>query len=290
MKTYLLIRFRFRFGTEANFFKSNFYQINKEQNNNQMPPDSDGLRTIGCRLNRIVPDETHFKLIQEAVLNVHKATIFASELLNIHIRRLLEKDVDVDLKDCFSANWVLNVYNEVTYSTRKVKVVPELQASRLMMPTFDLPDRSGIQQCLLYDARNLVSVAATNVWMHFHKRVLSHVRRKFALTTEEYNAMTKEEHKVRKLALMQVATDMCKNPSDAYQSPISYHSWVAKERDNIGLNDAVQDWKDKPLLYHLKVKPHRFVRCMYVMSKEKEEQQAGSFALYPMRRSKRNSR
>ena len=52
-----------------------------------MPPDSDGLRTIGCRLERIVPDKTQFELIQEAVLNVHKATIFASELLNIHIRR-----------------------------------------------------------------------------------------------------------------------------------------------------------------------------------------------------------
>jgi hypothetical protein len=146
------------------------------------------------------------------------------------------------------------------------------------MPTFHPPDRRGIQQCLLYDARNLVTVAATNVWIHFHKRVLSHVRRKFALTEEEYKAMTKEERKARKLALMQVATDV-------YQSPTSYHSWVAKERDNIGLNDAVEDWKDKQLLYHLKVKPHRFVRCMYVMSKEKEEQEAGSFALYPLRRS-----
>jgi hypothetical protein len=164
-----------------------------------------------------VPDKTHLELIQEAVLNVHKATIFAAELLNIHIRRLLQQDIDVDLKDCFSANWVLNVYNEVTYSTRKVKIVPELQMSRLVMPAFDPPDRSGIQQCLLYDARNLVTVAATNVWIHFHKRVLSRVRRKFALTREEYDAMTKEERKARKLTLMQVATDVCKNPSDAYQ-------------------------------------------------------------------------
>ena len=69
------------------------------------------------------------------------------------------------------------------------------------------------------------------------------------MTREEYDAMTKEERNARKLALMQVATDVCKNPSDANQSPISYHSWVEKERDIIGLNDAVQDWKDKPLLY-----------------------------------------
>ena len=104
-----------------------------------MPPDSDGLRTIGCRLARIVPNKTHFELIQEAVFNVHKATIFASELLNIHVRRLLLENIDADLKDCFSANWVLNVYNEVTYSTRKVKAVTELQN----IPTHDACLRSS---------------------------------------------------------------------------------------------------------------------------------------------------
>ena len=82
-----------------------------------------------------------------------------------------------------------------------------------MMPSFDPPDRSGIQQCLLYDARNLVTVAATNVWMHFHKRVLTHVRRKLALTKKDYDAMTKEERKAIKLTLMQVAADICKNES-----------------------------------------------------------------------------
>ena len=70
-----------------------------------------------------------------------RATIFATELLNLHIRRLLEADIHADLKDCFSANWVLNAYNEVTYSGRKVKVVPELQdTKRQFMPPFDPPD------------------------------------------------------------------------------------------------------------------------------------------------------
>jgi len=31
------------------------------------------------------------------------------------------------------------------------------------MRLFDPPDRCGVQQCLLYDARNLVTVASTNV-------------------------------------------------------------------------------------------------------------------------------
>lgn len=158
-----------------------------------MPPDSDGLRTIGCALKTIIPDKTHLELMQGAVLNVHKATIFASELLNLHIRRLLENDTGADLKECFSANWVLNVYNEVTHSGRSVKSIRDLCETKLLMPPFDPPDRCGIQQCLLYDTRNLVTVASSNVWMHFHKRVQSHVKRKFTLPREEFDAQSKEE-------------------------------------------------------------------------------------------------
>ena len=129
-------------------------------------------------LAKLIPDAEHLDLIRGAVTRVHKATIFATELLNLHIRRLLEADINADLKDYFSANWVLNAYNEVTYSGRKVKVVPELHdTKRQFMPPFDLPDRSGVQQCLLYDARNLVTVASTNVWMHFQQRVQTDVKR-----------------------------------------------------------------------------------------------------------------
>ena len=98
---------------------------------------------------KLIPDARHLDLIRQAVVKVHKATIFATELLNLHIRRLLEEDINADLKDCFSANWVLNAYNEVTYSGRKVKVVSELQETkRQCMPPFDPPDRSGVQQCI----------------------------------------------------------------------------------------------------------------------------------------------
>ena len=93
-----------------------------------MPPTSDGnIRTVGCSVSKLVPDAEHLGIIREAVTRVHKANIFATELLNLHIRRLLETDIDANLKDCFTANWVLNAYNEVTYSGRKVKVIPELQ-------------------------------------------------------------------------------------------------------------------------------------------------------------------
>jgi hypothetical protein len=107
-----------------------------------MPPTSDGcVRTVGCALAKLIPNAEHLDLIRGAVARVHKATIFATELLNLHIRRLLVADIHADLKDCFSANWVLNAYNVVTYSGRKVKVVPELQdTKRQFMPPFDPPD------------------------------------------------------------------------------------------------------------------------------------------------------
>jgi len=252
-----------------------------------MPPTSDGcVRTVGCALVKLIPNAEHLDLIRGAVTRVHKATILATELLNLHIRRLLVVDIHADLKDCFSANWVLNAYNEVTYSGRKVKVVPELQdTKRQFMPPFDPPDRSGVQQCLLYDARNLVTVASANVWMHFQQRVQTHVKRAFQLDEKQYVALSKDEKRVRKLELLQVAADLCRLPTRAYQSPLQYHEWIASERARLCIDDAVGNWGDKPLLYHLKARPDRFVRSMYLMSRDKEANGGAAFALYPLRRS-----
>mgnify|MGYP006078798379 CR=1 FL=1 len=36
----------------------------------------------------------------------------------MHIRRMLDNDTSADLRCCFSANWVLHAYNEVTSTKR----------------------------------------------------------------------------------------------------------------------------------------------------------------------------
>lgn len=252
-----------------------------------MPPASDGdeIRTVGCSLVKLVPDPAHLHKIRGAVAATHKATILASELLNMHVRRLLDSNADADLSHCFNATWLLNAYNEVTVGKRKVKVDLALRATRdACMPPFFPPDRTGATQCMLYDARNLVTVAATSVWMHFTKRVLSHVRRVFALGDEEYKALTKDQKRHRKLELMQVAGDLCRQPDATLQSPPSRHAWVASERARLGIDAAVGDWKGKPLLYHLKAKPHRFLKCMRIMSMEREASGGKAFSLYPVRR------
>lgn len=253
-----------------------------------MPPTSDGysVRTVGCALVKLVPDPAHLQKIRDAVATTHKATILASELLNLHIRRMLDNDPTVDLSCCFHANWVSNAYNEVTYTLRKGgKFDAALRTTReACMPAFLPPPRGATQQCLQYDARNLVTVAATNVWMHFSKRVLSHVRTKFALGEEAYRALRKDQRRHRKLEFMQVANDICRIPGTDHQSPVARHAWVAAERARIGIDVAVGDWKGKQLLYHLKAKPHRFLNCMRIMSAEKESAGHKAFGLYPIRR------
>ena len=48
-----------------------------------MPPESDGanIRTVGCNLEKLVPDKKHLDKIKDAVDRVHRATFYATELL-----------------------------------------------------------------------------------------------------------------------------------------------------------------------------------------------------------------
>lgn len=113
----------------------------------------------------------------------------------------------------------------------------------------------------------------------------THVKRTFQLDEKQYDALSKDEKRVRKLDLLQVVADLCRLPTHAYQSPLQYHEWIASERARLCIDDAVGNWGDKPLLYHLKAHPDRFVRSMCLMSRDNETSGGAAFALYPLRRS-----
>ena len=60
--------------------------VRRENNLFQMPPTSDGkesIRTVACSLEKLIPDASHLDKIRHAVAVTHKATILASELLNV---------------------------------------------------------------------------------------------------------------------------------------------------------------------------------------------------------------
>ena len=62
-----------------------------------MPPTSDGeIRTVGCSLEKLIPDPEHLEKIRAAIAAIHKATILVSELLNMHLRKTLASDPEAD--------------------------------------------------------------------------------------------------------------------------------------------------------------------------------------------------
>ena len=251
-----------------------------------MPPESDGanIRTVGCNLEKLIPDKKHLDKIKDAVDRVHRATFYATELLNIHLRVQLRDGKC--LKQFFQANWILNAFNEVTSinGTPRVHVDENLRESVRLMPSFEPPSRGGIQQCILYECKNIVTVASNNVWMHFQKRVLTHVRARLHIERDEFLKLDEASRRAHKLEVLQVSSDVCRNTKKPYTSPQKYHEWIEWERKHLGIDDAVREWGDKPLLYHLKTKPHSFIRSLFVMSKESEDRGGKSFALFPLRR------
>ena len=248
-----------------------------------MAPDP-GTYTVGCSFEKVVPDETHKSIIRDAVTRVHRATILATELLNLHVRRCIEDHGGQGLESVLTDNWLMNAYNEVTHGA-KTKVHEGLRYTKDMcMPTFETVNRKGLTQILCYECRNLSTVASNNVWMHFHTRVLAYVRHNFRLNESNYKGLSKDERRHRKLHLLQVAEDLTRLPSEELRSPSHFHPWIRDHRDSLGIDTAVGEWNGKVLLYHLKCHPERFIPAMHTMSTAIESTGGRSFSLFPLRR------
>jgi hypothetical protein len=257
-----------------------------------MAPDPGGQTgpaeyTVRAALRKAVPDAGHLAAIRDAVVRVHRCTYHATELLNLYVRCRLENDDGAGLDQIFSQNWLLNAYYCVSDGKRTAKTDPAVLSvfDNYMKDTFVPPSREGLTQALIYECINLTAVGSTNVWMHFRKRVLAHVRTQFAVEEAEYKLLTKDQRRARKLALMQVVDDLCCRPGEARRSPAEYHDWVTTERTRLGIDAAVGDWKDKPLLYHLKAKPQNFLKATHLMSLDQHTSGRKAFALFPLRRS-----
>ena len=243
------------------------------------------VRTVGVNFEKLIPDAAHASAIRGAVERVHRCTLLATELLNLYVRDRLQHHDGTGLQLVCDANWLLNAYNEVTHGRAKTKTSSELRATRdAHMPAFAAVDRAGLTQILAYECRNLAAVAATNIVRHFRRRLLSHVRRVFAVSDAEIAALSKDERRARRLRLMQVADDLARSPSEAKRSPADDHAWVASERARLCIDAAVGGWDNKPLEYHLKAHPQRFLKAMHLMTAEREADGRSAFALFPLRR------
>ena len=260
--------------------------------NSKMAPDPGGREnteyTVACAAKKAIPDADHLTVIRDAVLRVHNCTMAATELLNLYVRDRIENHGGAGLTDIFKQNWLLNAYHEVKVSnaSRKPKGDEALHTIfNTYMKDTDRPNGQGLTQTLTYECINLAAVGSTNVWMHFQKRVLAFTRTHFALTEEAYKQLSADQRRARKLAVLQAAEDVGRNPSNPRRSPAEYHAWVDSTRARLGIDAAVGEWGDKPLLYHLKVHPERFLVAMHLMSTAMVDDGRKAFALFPLRRS-----
>ena len=91
----------------ALFFKSNLHQICTTaaivHQHRNMEADTN-LRTVGCRLEKLIPDAQTVSDIRMVVQRVHEATIQATSLLNLHVRRCIHDGVT--LRGIFNGNWI----------------------------------------------------------------------------------------------------------------------------------------------------------------------------------------
>ena len=243
--------------------------------------------TVQCNLKRAVLDSSHLSSIRNAVIRANRCTYHATELLNLYVRDRLENHDGTGLDSIFKQNWLLNAYYAVSKGQKAATIDPGVRAvyDAHMAGTHDTPDRAGILQALRYECVNLAAVGSTNVWMHFRKRVLAYVHTNFALDDDAYAALSKEARRKRKLALLQVAEDLCRPPNETLRSPAEYHAFVTTHRSALGIDAAVGDWGNKPLLYHLKARPHRFLAAMHRLSAAQHAAGRKAVALFPLRRS-----
>ena len=209
-----------------------------------MAPDPGSEYTVRCALAKVVLDSSHLESIRDAVVRVHRCTYHATELLNLYVRDRIENHDGTGLEAIFTQNWLLNAYYAVSRgSGRAAKVESAVQTvfDAHMKNTFDYPMRTGLTQALTYECINLAAFGSTNVWMHFRKRVLSYVHTHHALGEEAYEMLSGDQRRARKLALLQVADDLCRNPAEACRSPGEYHAWIASERARLEIDAAVGD-------------------------------------------------
>lgn len=253
-----------------------------------MPPFSDGTRTVACSLEKLVPDASVVSDIRLVVIRAHEATTQATTLLNLHIRRCVADGIPVSA-NLFDHNFLLKAFYEVTECRNKTRPLTRdralaATAERFMSGIRKVP-RDGLTQVLHFNSEGIAVTAKTNVWMHFGTRVHSYVKAHLKLSKEEYDDLTKDQKAERALRMFRIAADIRRPPDEPMTSDAKDHAFVEQHRAHLRIDEAVGEWDDKPLLYHLKAAPHRFVLPMALMSKFMEQSGGKAFALYPLRRS-----
>lgn len=239
---------------------------------------------IGCSLAKAVLNAQHLEQIRDGVERTHRATVLATELLNLHARRVLEDGEEVP--DFFSGNWAKQAW--VAVSTISGKVGTSLQASR--QAQVDLHggalaevDAAKTGQLFKFAADQFASTAATNLQLHLRKRVGAYVNMSFAVDKDAWAAMARTERHAHKLKKRRLHWDVCRIDTEARKlTDAADTAWVDATRTLLGFDGL--EWADKPLEYHARADPRRFLRSTWTILGRLGEAGWRGFSLLPLRR------
>ena len=118
----------------------------------------------------------HLCRIRVTVDRVHRATVYATEPLNLHVRRCL--DEGLSLEGAFQRNWLVKAFYEVTEGDGRAVLDTELSATReRLMSAHPKPPRAGLKQLFMANCSMLETCARNNVRVHFVRRLTAHMRR-----------------------------------------------------------------------------------------------------------------
>lgn len=245
-------------------------------------------RSIKCQLRKVVRLPTHIDRILDAVERVNEATLLASELLNLHLRRCLDAEDASGIARIFDANWTKQAW--IAVSSSRGRVDAPLAASRAAQIALHtdhrVVDATGVDQIFKAEADKFVATASTNVHLHFRARVERLVRASFHLSKDEFSELSTEERAERGKQLKKIAWDVCRIGGNGGEQPKSdsrFHAWVDGHRRLLGLEDL--EWKTRPIEYHLKANPARFLIASWRILRALEAHGRRGFALLPLRRS-----
>tara|TARA_B110001450_G_scaffold126791_2_gene119339 strand:- start:306 stop:1622 length:1317 start_codon:yes stop_codon:yes gene_type:complete len=242
-----------------------------------MAPDPGGVRTVGCSLEKLIPDAVVLSDIRTVVERVHLATIQVCLLLNVHVRRCLQ--YNISLERIFDGNYLVKAFYEVTVGdTSSCQKDPELTKSRALLENVQTSSRNGLKQLYQANANMIATVAHNNVWMHARRRLFTHVKDRLRQQSPD--------GKVDKLQAMRMVQDLCSPPGSSPVASEEHRAWTARARVQLGIDQVVEDWRGKPLDYHLK-NPRvawRFLKVMQNLASAREEADKHPCALFPVRR------
>ena len=251
-----------------------------------MSPDSDGNeRTIPFNLEKAIPDRQVVKDIRKAISRVHEASIYASELVNIHIRKELETKGTCPAFVFDNNALKRTIFHSVLEKDGKHEVHEDLKAAFADMPPFQPVNATGLVQVIQYVCNNIAATASNNVWMHFKARVSKHVHSINTVPEAVYKAMSADEKRRRKLIQLRLVGDICSMRGEEYKSDTQYHQWILSQRKYLEI-DQLLSLDHGRLSFEDVVKkyPEVFTVAMYKMALKREEANLKCFAIYPLRR------